>query len=231
MRHHRGPDDADRDVEHCGIGDDLARRHESLQHRGDRWRRSHDLDRKADRDDEQQRDDEGFEKTKALVHQKQQQEGVKRRQQRPADQGNAEQQFQCDRSPDHFGQIAGDDRRFAGQPQQQIDRPRIGGAAGLREIAVGNDAKPGCECLQQDRHQVGDQNDRQQRVAKPRTTGEVGRPVARVHVADRDQIAGTGKGQQPAQPVTAGGHRNRPVDLREAQPALYRRLNAPAASA
>ena len=204
MRHHGRADDADRDVEHLGIGDDLGRRHKAAQHRRDRRRRGSDLDRKADRDHDQQRDDEGFEEAKALVHQQQQQEGVERGDQRAADQGNAEQQFQRDRGADHLGQIAGDDRRLAGEPQQEIDRPRIGGAAGLRQIAIGGDAEPRRQRLQQDRHQVRQQDHRQQRVAKLRTAREVGRPVAGVHVADRDQVAGSEKRQQPARPVAAG---------------------------
>ena len=90
---------------------------------------------------------------------------------------------------------------------RKFDRPRIAGAAGLREIAVGGDAEPRGQRLQQDRHQVRQQDDRQQRVAELRTAGEVGRPVAGVHVADRDQIAGAEKGQQPAR--TNGRRRGR----------------------
>ena len=47
MRHHRRADDADRDVEHLGIGDDLGRRHKAAQHRGDRRRGGSDLDRQS----------------------------------------------------------------------------------------------------------------------------------------------------------------------------------------
>ena len=72
-------------------------RHEAAQHRRDRRRRGRDLDRKADRDHDQERDDEGFEEAKAPVHQQQQQESIERGDQRAADQGNAEQQFQRDR--------------------------------------------------------------------------------------------------------------------------------------
>jgi hypothetical protein len=37
-------------------------------------------------------------------------------------------------------------------------------AAGLREIAAGDDAQLGREALEQDRHQVRQQNDAEQRV-------------------------------------------------------------------
>ena len=96
MRHHRGADDADGDVEHLGIGDDLgatAQSPSSTAATGGAARS--DLDPEADRDHDQQRDDEGFEKAKALVHQQQQQEGVERGDQRAADQGNAEQQLRA----------------------------------------------------------------------------------------------------------------------------------------
>ena len=231
MRHHGRADDADGDVEHLGIGDDLGGRHEAAQHRGDRRRRGDDLDAKADRDHDQQRDDKGFEEAKALVHQQQQQEGVEGGDQRAADQGNAEQQFQRNRGADHLGQIAGDDRGLAGQPEHEIDRPRIGGAAGLREIAVGDDAEARGERLQQDRHQVREQDDRQQRVAKLRAAREVGRPVAGVHVADRDQVSRPGKGQQPARPVAADRDRNAPVDLGQAALGVGGGVRAPAGGA
>ena len=228
MRHHRRPDDADGDVEHLGIGKDLGGRRKAPQHRGDRRRGGGDLDRKTDRDHDQERDDERFEEAKALVHQEQQQECVERGNQRAAEQGNAEQKFQRNRGADDFGEIAGDDRRLAGQPEQQVDGPGIGGAASLREIAVGDDAEPGGQRLQQDRHQVRDQDDRQQGVAKLRAAREVGRPVARVHVPDRDQVAGTGKGQQPAPPVAAEGDGNGPVHFRQAALDTRRDIRTPA---
>ena len=52
------------------------------------------------------------------------------------------------------------------------------------------------ERLQQHRHQVGDEDDAEQRVAEPRAAGEVGGPVARVHVADGDEIARAGERQR-----------------------------------
>ena len=78
MRHHRCADDADGDVEHLRIGDDLRRRQEATEHRRDRRSGEHDLDQEAAGDHDQQRDDEGFEETEAPVHQHQQQEGIER---------------------------------------------------------------------------------------------------------------------------------------------------------
>src|SRR5262249_31989131 len=46
---------------------------------------------------------------------------------------------------------------------------------------------------------------------------EVGRPVAGVHVADRDEVAGTSKGEQPPPPQPAlGGHGDGGVHLGQA---------------
>ena len=93
MRHDRRSDDANGDVKHLGIGEDLGGGRKTPQHRRNRRRGGADLDRKANRDHDQQRDHEGFEKAKAPVHQQQQQEGVEGRNQRAADQGNAKQKF------------------------------------------------------------------------------------------------------------------------------------------
>ena len=69
-------------------------------------------------------------------------------------------------------------------------------AAGLGEIASGGDAELDAQMLEQDRHEIGDHDDGQQRVAKLRAAGQIGRPVARIHVADGDEKAGPGEGQQ-----------------------------------
>ena len=60
------------------------------------------------------------------------------------------------------------------------------------------------ERLQQNRHQVGEHDDAEQRVAEARAAGEVGRPVARVHVADRDQVARAGEREELAPEAGAG---------------------------
>ena len=57
------------------------------------------------------------------------------------------------------------------------------------------DAKARRQRLQQNRHQVRQHDHGEQRVAEPRAAGDVGGPVARVHVADGYQIARSGEGQ------------------------------------
>ena len=104
-------------------------------------------------------------------------------------------------------------------------------ATGLREIAAGGDAEPRRERLQQDRHQVGEQDHRQQRVAELRTAGESRRPVAGIHVADRDHVAGTGKGKQPPDPEATLRHGHRGMDLGQARSNLFvARCNSPRGS-
>ena len=60
------------------------------------------------------------------------------------------------------------------------------------------------------------QDDAQQRVAEPRSAGEVGGPVARIHVADGDEIAGSGEREHLPEPVLVRD-RDGPVDLCEAR--------------
>ena len=66
-------------------------------------------------------------------------------------------------------------------------------AAGLREIASGRDAELDAQMLEEDRHEIGDHDDAEQRVTKLRAARQVGRPIARVHVADRDEKTWAGE--------------------------------------
>ena len=73
------------------------------------------------------------------------------------------------------------------------DRPRIGLAAGLRQVAAANDAEPRAQRLQQDGHGVRHDQHPEQLVAEARAAFQVGGPVARIHVADADQVGGPGE--------------------------------------
>ena len=127
-------------------------------------------------------------------------------------QRNVEEQIQRDRRADDFGQIAGGDRQLADHPEKPDDRRRIVVAARLREIAAGDDAELRCQPLQQDRHQVRHQDDAEQRVAELRSAGEIGGPVARIHVADGHQVSGPGECEELPPPRSAR-QRDRLVDL------------------
>src|SRR5882762_2703778 len=88
-------------------------------------------------------------------------------------------------------------------------------AARLREIALGSDAEPRAKCLEQDRHQVRKQNDAQQRVTESRAAGQIRRPVSRIHVADGDEITGTGESEELSPKSRAGHNRNCAMRFRQ----------------
>jgi hypothetical protein len=85
-------------------------------------------------------------------------------------------------------------------------------AAGLGEIAAGDDSQLGGESLEQDRHQVGNEDHAQERVSELGSAGEIGRPVAGVHVADGYEVARPGEGQDLPEPMLTRD-RNGPVNL------------------
>jgi hypothetical protein len=66
-------------------------------------------------------------------------------------------------------------------------------ATGLRQIPARDDAELYAEMLKQNRHEVGDHDDGKQRIAKFGSARQIGGPVTRVHVADRDEKTGAGK--------------------------------------
>ena len=69
-------------------------------------------------------------------------------------------------------------------------------ATRLRQIAARGNAQLDGKMLEQDRHQVGNHDDRKQGIAELRATLQVRRPVAGVHVTDRHEKARTRKRQQ-----------------------------------
>ena len=117
------------------------------------------FDREADGDDDQQRDDKGFQLTEAALVEHQDQQHVGGGDADTEHERDAEQKLQGDGRADHLGQVAGDDRHLAHQPQEDTDRPAVMLATGLRQVQPGNDAEPGGERLQQHRHQIGKEND------------------------------------------------------------------------
>ena len=133
----------------------------------------------------------------------------------PIGSGRSEQQVERDRRSDHLGEVARGDGDLAEHPEPDGDRPRIVVAARLREIASGDDAELGREPLQQHRHEVREQDDAEQRVPELRSAGEIGGPVAGVHVADGDEIPGPGEREQLAE--EAGPDRNGAIDLLQAR--------------
>ncbi len=92
------------------------------------------------------------------------------------------------------------------RPQSaRLTRARVGFAAGLGQIAAGNDAQARAERLQQDGHGVGHDQHPQQAVAEARAAFQVGGPVAGVHIADADQIGRAGEGEHAPPERDLGG--------------------------
>ena len=178
-----------------------------------------DLEEKAQAHDHHERDDQRFEQPEALVLQVQDQEHIERRDEHAPGQRNVEEQIERDGGADHLGEVAGRDGDLAQHPQRERHGLRIVIAAGLRQVAPGDDAQLGGEPLQQDRHQVGDEDDAEERVPELRPARQVGGPVAGVHVAHRDQIARAGKGEELAPPRQAmDGDRAMDLGQRRRQP-------------
>jgi hypothetical protein len=163
-----------------------------------------------------ERDDEHFDVAEAVVLQVENHKHIERREDDAVHQRHAEEQLQRDRGADHFRQIARGNRHFAEHPQHERDRLGVGIAAGLREIAAAGDAEPRGQRLQQDRHQVRQHDHAEERVAVARAAGEIGRPVARVHVADRDEIAGASEGEHLAPEADAVRDGDRSVNFGQA---------------
>ena len=130
----------------------------------------------------------------------------------PDEQRNVEQQVEPDGRAQHLGQVAGGDGDFAQHPQRQGDAPRIGFAAGLRQVAAGDDAQARAQGLQQDGHGVGHHQHPEQAVAEARAAFQVGGPVAGVHVADADQVGRPGEGEH-APPERHLGRADAGVDV------------------
>ena len=122
-------------------------------------------------------------------------QNVERGQADAPEEREAEQELQGDRRAKHLGQVAGGDGDFAKDPQDQRRPARVRVAARLREVAAAGDAEARGERLQQDGHQVRQQDHAEQRVAEPSSAGDVGGPVARVHVAHGHEVAGPGEGR------------------------------------
>ena len=117
-------------------------------------------------------------------------EHVERRQANAPDQRQAEQQVERDRRANHFRQIARRDGDFTQQPEDINGRARVAVAAGLGQVAAAGDAEARRQRLEQDRHQVGNHDHAEQRVAVLGAAGQVGCPISGIHVADGNQKPG-----------------------------------------
>ena len=176
------------------------------------------LDRKTSGNAENQRQDDGLDVAKAAVLQIQHEKHVGRRQAHAPQQRNAEQQLQRNGRAEHFGEVAGGDRDLADDPEREGRSLGVGIAAGLREIASAGDAEPRRERLQQNRHEVRQHDDAEQRVAELCAARDVGRPVAGIHVADGHEVSRPCEGEHLSPGGPADRNRDGAVHFRQAAP-------------
>ncbi len=209
-------EDADRDVQLVGILENRRARDEAGEYGAGIGFGNQDLEQEAAGDGGDQHDDERLEQPKALVLHVEDDEHVERRDRDPPRERNAEQEVQGDRRADHFGEVARGDRDLADHPQEKRHRPRVVVTARLGQVATGHDAELGRKALQQNRHQVGQQNDGEECVPEARAPREIGGPVAGIHVADGDEIPGPCKGERFLPPGTRLD-RDGAIDFRQAR--------------
>ena len=117
VRHHRGAEDADRDVEHRRVGDHsgLGMKPAQNARRGRAGDKAISTAKQPAMIDEQT-DHEGFQVAEPAMLQHQDQQDIQRGQAHAPDQRQSEQELQRDRGADHFGEVAGDDRQLARHP-------------------------------------------------------------------------------------------------------------------
>ena len=219
VRHHRGAEDADGDVQHLRVAQDAAARDEAGGDRGEIGAREPHLDGERPGDGQDEPDDERFDVAEAAVLQEEDDEDVERRQRDAPRERHVKEEVERDGGADDFGEVARRDGDLAEHPEDDRDRTRVAVAARLRQVASAGDAEAGGERLQQDRHQVRQHDHAEERVAVARATGQVGCPIPGVHVADGHQIPGAGKGEELPPEPRARGDVDRSVNFRKADAA------------
>ena len=196
MRHHGRAKNANADVEHSLIHDD-ARAGDESKHDARKVRLGEDqLGGEAAADGHDQRDHKSFDITEAFGLEIKYREHVQRSNDAPPYQRKAKKKLQPDGGADYFRQVACGDSDFAENPERPHGRRRIVIATRLGEVAASGDAKLDAQMLKQDRHEIGDHDDGEQRITELRAAGEIRRPVAWVHVADRHEKTGAGESYQ-----------------------------------
>ena len=201
--HDGGPEDADGDVERPGIrqGGD-----EALDERAPVRPGQDDLHQEGDADGRHQGEDHGLQLADAEAGQQEQEEHIEGRDEDAGEERQPEQQLQRDGGTDDLGQIAGGDGDLGQQVERQVHDRGVGLPGGLGQVPPADDPQPGREALEEDGHQVGHQEHPEQLVFVAAAAGDVGGPVARIHVAHRHQEGGTGHRQPPAPARPPRGH-------------------------
>src|SRR5260221_10766130 len=86
-------------------------------------------------------------------------------------------------------------------------------ASGLWQVVASHDPQSSAERLEQNGHEIREQNHAKERITEGRAPGQVCRPVARVHVAHSYEIARPRKREHLAPEPKGPGNRHRAMNL------------------
>ncbi len=215
VRHDGGAQDADGDVEHFAVAKDLRTRDEADGCFAPKGVSEKDFVSETNGDRTDKRDDESFDQAEAPPLQRQNDENVECGDKNAGQKRQAKEKFQRHRRAENLGKIAGGNGDFADYPKKQTGGARIVLAAGLGQVTSGSNSELRRERLQKHGHQVADEDDAEKRVAEFRAATDVRGPISGVHVADGDKIARAGKGQNFADPRSAGRKRDGAIRFRQ----------------
>ena len=214
--HDGGAEDADGDVEHGGVGDDpWGRNEQAAQGEHVVGMREEDLDAEHREDGADEDDDQGFDPAESPALEEEDEQDVEAGDEDAVEEGDMEQELEGDGRADDFGEIAGGDGDLGKDPESEADALAVDLVTELGEIAFGGNAEFEGEALQKDRHEVRQHDDEQKRVAETGAAGDIGGPVAGVHVADGDEEAGAEEAKETAPVVGRAGDADAGVDLRQ----------------
>ncbi len=214
MRHHGCAEYANSYVEALTVD----AREQAGEKGGHIWPRKKYLDRETGGDGGDEGEHEGFDDADAKASEPEDEQGIGGGKENADEQRQVKKKVETDSGSENLGEVTGNDGEFAEDPKDKGNGARVLIAAGLGEIAAGNDSEPGTEGLKEQGHDAREDQDPEKAVAEASASFEVGGPIAGVHVADTDQVGGTCKGEQaPPERVVSGG--DGPVDFGQGEPA------------
>jgi hypothetical protein len=166
-------------------------------------------------DQADQRNDKSLDAAESPALKPQDEQDVGGSQQHAPEDGNSEKQLEGDGRAEYLRQVAGYDGDFRENPKSDGHRAGILLAAGLGQIRSSGHAQLHAQRLKKHGHQAAEHDDRKKGVAELRAAGHVGGPIARIHIADGNQVTGSGKRQQAAEESCPDGHTDGAECLRE----------------
>ena len=208
MGHHGRANNAKCQIQHILIAKQIDGRCKANNHAIPIGIGHGDLNTKAHRNHCQQRDNKPFDPAKTAPLKPQDQQHISRCDQNTQLKRDRKQKVQRNRRPDHLGQVRGTNRQFGKNPQWPRNPHRECITARLRKIAPRSNRKPRAQRLQHNRHHIGQQRHKQQRIAKLRSARQRGRPVSGIHIANRNKVSRPGKGKELTEFSGMAGDRN-----------------------